>query len=250
MALKLPTGLEGCYHALTSRGDSRHVIEQMSTLAWLRILTDAGAPKIGGHDPRTILSDPISWPELVGLDNLPVNLTVFCARLCDVMGDDLLWRDWHELEPAAVGKACLEMGRWQMPEGDPLGFLYTHLVSPSKRAGLGSFFTPYHVSLMMAMMLQPKPGESVMDPCCGSAGMLLAALEACRKEHGPDAVLEIYGMDIDGDAVRLAKLNLALAGIAPGRRVVTEDESGLPPEKIAELKEQAHGGFVQGNLFE
>lgn len=36
----------------------------------------------------------------------------------------------------------------------------------------GEFFTPPEVARVMALVLDPEPGMSVYDPCCGSAGRL------------------------------------------------------------------------------
>lgn len=99
------------------------------------------------------------------------------------------------------------------------------------------------------MILQPSPGESILDPCCGSGGMLLAALEAVRKEHGPEAGLEVHGVDIDAAAVRLAKLNLTLAGFSPNpRRLWPREELGTAPvavqDAVAKYDEE------QLNLFD
>lgn len=225
---KLPIGLDGCHDALAYHTESHRLLEYVTALIWLRILTDPSCPLIGGHDPRTILDPPIYWDELSTYS--PWLVAILCSRLNMVMGEDLLPEDWHELPPESVARAVEEIGRWQMPAGDPLGVAYGSLTSRSKADGIGSFYTPYHVSLMMAMMTAPGPGETVCDPCCGSGGMLLAALEACRTEHGPDAVCEVFGTDIDPDAVRLARLNLALAGIAPGGRAHPVDAlAAVPP---------------------
>lgn len=69
--------------------------------------------------------------------------------------------------------------------------------------------------------------------------MLLAALETCRAAHGPDAYLELYGVDISAQAVRLCKLNFALAGIAPNPRVFERDTLTDAPPAIRPALEDA-----------
>lgn len=230
--MSLPTGLAGAMNALGNYGDSRRADERIVTLLWLRILTDPLAPLIGGYDPRTILDPPLTWEEMRQAE--PVLLDVLCGRLNEVMGEALLETGWtDDLPPEAVKKALHEVGRWVMPAGDPLGAATMLLMSAGSKSAKGAFYTPYEVSLLMAMVTGPKPGESVCDPACGSGGMLLAALEAVRTAHGPQAMLQVFGQDIDPAAVRICKLNLALAGIAPQGRGLVGDAPEPTPADFA-----------------
>lgn len=247
---KMPTGLQGAYSAIANQSSS--VRERMTSLVWLRQLTDPVMPRAGGNDPRTVLDIPLTWDELQGFD--AQMWTLLCARLNDVMQcGELLSMDWHDLPDESFKKAVHEIGRWVPTESsDPLGFTYTQLMAQSSQGHLGAFYTPYHVSLMMAMMTAPEPGASVLDPCCGAGGMLLAALEACRTEHGHDQVPEVFGIDIDPGAVRCCRLNLALAGIAPVGRVDCRDALLLPfvEEDASPLRKmvEASGGMEQLEL--
>jgi hypothetical protein len=232
--VQLPTGLAGAYRELSYRGLEAH--DRLTSLVWLRLLTDPAAPTVAGHDPRTILDQPIVWP-------IPANgelLDLFSGRLNWNMGHDLLSVDWQELPAAVVERVVHEVGRWR-PEphiGDQLGYVSQQTRSESTKSAAGAFYTPYSVSLLMAKMTEPGPGESVLDPCCGSGSMLLAALEACREKHGPDQVPELYGIDIDPVAVRLCRLNLALAGVHPGYRIECRNALLLPPEQLSPLQRE------------
>lgn len=249
----LPLGLSGAYRALTYR-DDRDALERLTTLVWLRQLTDPAMPRCGGHDPRTVLADPLSWDELVVMEPLPEVLDLFCGRLNEVMGDTLLTVDWTTQDEPTVREAVREVGRWRGESngGDALGYVSQAVTSGSRKSGLGAFYTPYEVSLMMAKMAAPGPGARVLDPCCGSGGMLLAALEACRSVHGPDQVPEVFGIDIDASAVRLCRMNLALAGIAPAGRVDCRDALAAPyvEEEATPLRRmvEASGGVEQLTL--
>lgn len=48
----------------------------------------------------------------------------------------------------------------------------------------GEFFTPENVTWLMVKMQDPKPGERVLDPCCGSGRMLVLAAAHLLQEHG------------------------------------------------------------------
>jgi type I restriction enzyme M protein len=60
---------------------------------------------------------------------------------------------------------------------DVLGDAYEYLIkkfadATNKKAG--EFYTPRSVVRLMVEMLDPKEGETIYDPACGTGGMLLA----------------------------------------------------------------------------
>ena len=66
-----------------------------------------------------------------------------------------------------------------MENDDILGDAYEHILmkfAPDK-AKEGEIYTPREVVKLMVEILNPKPGESVYDPCCGSGGMLIIDLK-------------------------------------------------------------------------
>src|SRR5260370_8017862 len=57
-------------------------------------------------------------------------------------------------------------------EPDILGRAYEYLLrkfAESQGQSAGEFYTPPEVAIVMARSLDPKPGETVYDPCCRSA---------------------------------------------------------------------------------
>lgn len=79
----------------------------------------------------------------------------------------------------------------------------------------GYFITPFHLSLMMAEMLNIKPEETVCDPACGSGSMLLAAKFVIHKNYGWKAscyyLPKMFGQDINNTYVKMCKLQLYLS---------------------------------------
>ena len=60
--------------------------------------------------------------------------------------------------------------------GDSKGDLYEYLLSKVATAGTnGQFRTPRHIIKMMVDMVQPNPGDTIIDPAMGSAGPELSA---------------------------------------------------------------------------
>jgi len=62
-------------------------------------------------------------------------------------------------------------------EADIIGRSYEYLIrkfAEGSGQSAGEFFTPPEVARIMALIMEPEPGMSVYDPCCGSAGLLIA----------------------------------------------------------------------------
>ena len=75
------------------------------------------------------------------------------------------------------------------------------------------FYTNRTVVHLMTEMLKPQPGESVYDPTCGSAGMLISCI-AYLKEHGQEwRNLKIYGQEINQLTSAIGRMNLFLHGV-------------------------------------
>jgi type I restriction enzyme M protein len=60
---------------------------------------------------------------------------------------------------------------------DAIGDAFEVFIGPALRGAEGQFFTPRNVVRMVIEMLDPEPGEMIIDPACGSGGFLIAALE-------------------------------------------------------------------------
>jgi len=71
---------------------------------------------------------------------------------------------------------------------DVLGEAYEHILmkfAPEK-AKEGEIYTPREVIKLMVEILDPKPGESVYDPCCGSGGMLIISHMYVAEKYGEE----------------------------------------------------------------
>lgn len=86
----------------------------------------------------------------------------------------------------------------------------------------GQFFTPREVVRAMVRVVDPKVGETVFDPCCGTGGFLAQAYEHMRDglpEETTGGALErlgretFYGEEKDNLVYPIALANLVLHGI-------------------------------------
>ncbi|MDD4454297.1 MAG: type I restriction-modification system subunit M [Candidatus Methanomethylophilaceae archaeon] len=108
-----------------------------------------------------------------------------------------------DLRPSKVGN------------GDIIGNVYEYLIanfaSDSGKKG-GEFYTPAEVSELIAMLVQPKPGNRLYDPACGSGSLLI---KVARQVGGED--YSIYGQEVNGNTYALCRMNMFLHGIDNAR---------------------------------
>lgn len=109
-----------------------------------------------------------------------------------------------------------------------LGDLYEYMLSKLSTAGTnGQFRTPQHIRNMMVAMVDPKPGELICDPACGTAGFLISSAEHIRNEYekdmstadwdcfagAHDAQPQFSGFEMDQTMLRISAMNLMLHGV-------------------------------------
>jgi len=100
---------------------------------------------------------------------------------------------------------------------DILGDAYEWVLryfAPTK-AKEGEVYTPREVIKLLVEVLDPDPGESVYDPCCGSGGMLITSYNHVKEEHGKEEVkkLFLYGQEANPMTYTLCKMNLYIHDI-------------------------------------
>ncbi|WNZ29958.1 MAG: SAM-dependent DNA methyltransferase [Candidatus Bathyarchaeota archaeon] len=100
---------------------------------------------------------------------------------------------------------------------DILGDAYEWILryfAPTK-AKEGEIYTPREVIQVLIEILDPKPEESVYDPACGSAGMLIEAFKHVEKNFGKDGAtkLFLYGQEANQKTIALAKMNMYIHDI-------------------------------------
>ena len=106
----------------------------------------------------------------------------------------------------------------QNVNSDLLGDAYEYLIkkfadATNKKAG--EFYTPRSVVRLMIEMLDPREGETIYDPACGTGGMLLAAVQHVKDTHGDVKRLwgKLFGQEKNLTTSSIARMNLFLHGI-------------------------------------
>jgi len=113
---------------------------------------------------------------------------------------------------------------------DEMGQAYEYLVGKfADDAGntAQEFYTNRTVVDLMAEILQPKSGESIYDPTCGSGGMLVKCLDFLRKKGEPWQGVKVFGQEINALTSAIARMNLYLNGVEDFS-IVREDTLARP----------------------
>lgn len=106
----------------------------------------------------------------------------------------------------------------------PLSQVYEGLLLKMGEKGNdgGQFFTPRDVIRAVVRTIDPKPGETVYDPCCGTAGFLIEAFKRMRANLGDGATgaeiaamgdRRLYGREKENLVFPIALANMVLHGI-------------------------------------
>ncbi|USN45756.1 MAG: SAM-dependent DNA methyltransferase [Candidatus Woesearchaeota archaeon] len=125
---------------------------------------------------------------------------------------------------------------------DTQGDIYEFLLSELNQAGrAGQFRTPRHIIRMMVDIIDPKLGERVLDPACGTAGFLVNAYQHVLLKNTSKEMIKyddqgvpyniigdkivgkehweflrgksFFGFDFDGTMARIASMNMLLHGL-------------------------------------
>ncbi len=99
---------------------------------------------------------------------------------------------------------------------DMLGQAYEYLIKhfadlTNKKAG--EFYTPRSVVHLLGLILDPKEGESVYDPACGTGGMLLECVDHLKDNKEDYRTLKLYGQEKNLTSSSIARMNMFLHGI-------------------------------------
>lgn len=104
----------------------------------------------------------------------------------------------------------------ELVDPDMLGQAYEYLIKhfadlTNKKAG--EFYTPRSVVHLMGLILDPKEGESIYDPACGTGGMLLESVQHLKEQGEDYRTLKLYGQEKNLTSSSIARMNMFLHDI-------------------------------------
>ena len=133
-------------------------------------------------------------------------------------------------EPANLRKIIKHIDEldWFDAKEEGLGEMYEGLLEKNaseKKSGAGQYFTPRPLINVMVRLMDPKVGERLNDPACGTYGFMIAAHDYLRAKHNDFYDLtekqnehlaqeQYSGCELVGDTHRLAMMNAFLHGMS------------------------------------
>ena len=101
-------------------------------------------------------------------------------------------------------------------ENDLIGRVYEYFLAKfaiAEGKGKGEYYTPKSIVNLIAEIIEPYKGK-IYDPCCGSGGMFVQSMKFIEAHHGNKRDISVYGQEYTNTTYKLAKMNLAIRGIA------------------------------------
>lgn len=95
--------------------------------------------------------------------------------------------------------------------GNAYEYLISHFAADAGKKG-GEFYTPSEVAILLARLLEPKPGDRICDPACGSGSLLIRV----AKEI-PNNDFALFGQESNGSTWALCRMNMFLHGMDSAR---------------------------------
>lgn len=181
------------------------------------------------------------------------------------------------LKPRSLAHVVAELQGYSLlrTDIDVKGKAYEEIVGTTTRGDRGAYFTPRNVMHMVVAMLDPKPGEKVLDSSCGTGGFVVAAMtHATRgleaefvRDYGPretwDAATETqfqnqiaalaaenyFGFDINPHLVKATKMNMVMNNDGSGN-ILRTDSLLAPHDWDADFRDSlcAALGLEKGSL--
>ncbi|MBQ3523291.1 MAG: SAM-dependent DNA methyltransferase [Clostridia bacterium] len=154
-------------------------------------------------------------------------------QLQGVFGDGA-WTNKNRL-PDALLKDLIEhfssktLSIENCPE-DELGQGYEYLIkkfADDSGHTAQEFYTNRTVVHLMTEILKPQPGESIYDPTCGSAGMLISCIAYLKKQGKEWRNVKVFGQEINQLTSAIGRMNLFLHGVQDFK-IVNDDTLKAP----------------------
>lgn len=219
-------------HVLRDDGLSyQDYLEQLTFLLFLK-MADERAGHTGAAQP---IPEGYRWADLAAPEMEGVELEQHYRDTLRVLGGEggmlgLIFEKAQNRiqDPAKLRQLIVELiGQedWSAMSADVKGDAYEGLLERNAqdvKGGAGQYFTPRPVIEAIVDCVQPRPGEVVADPACGTGGFLLAAHEYLIRHHELDRRQKrhlrfdaLRGVELVPNVARLCGMNLYLHGIGP-----------------------------------
>ena len=139
----------------------------------------------------------------------------------------------------------IDQEQWLLMDGDVKGALYESILQKNgqdKKSGAGQYFTPRPLIDAIVDVVNPKIGETVTDPACGTGGFLLSAFSHMERQSRDEKELlflrnkALRGNDITPLVVTMGSMNMYLHGVGLNSSPIScQDSLLLEPKDLTKV---------------
>lgn len=223
-------------------------VTQLTYLLFLKM--DAENEEL--FEETSAIPEGYRWSNLIELDGLDLieqyEKTLKILSEQDNLIGTIFTKAQNKIDKPVYLKKVISMideEQWLVMDGDVKGAIYEGILEKNgqdKKSGAGQYFTPRPLIQAIVDCVQPKIGETVCDPACGTGGFLLAAYD-CMKQQSQDKDKReflnnkaLHGVDNTPLVVTLASMNLYLHGIGTDRSpIACEDSLEKEPDTLVDV---------------
>jgi len=182
---------------------------------------------------RFSIPDGSRWGDILAApENIGEKLTAAMRAISDSNEElrGVFTVDWNQAAPDGSGKKLIpnevvhaliqhfdeiDLSNQSVPS-DILGRAYEYLIkqfADDAGAKAGEFFTPPEVVDTLVRILEPKAGDTIYDPTCGSGGMLIHSADFLTEHGHTRTAARYFGQEMNWGNFAIGKINSVLHGL-------------------------------------
>lgn len=211
-------------------------VQQLTNLLFLKMADEQTKPPF---NKKSIIPKGYDWQSI--LEKSGDQLEIHYRHLLETLAKEqgllgLIYRKSQNKiqDPAKLERLIklINEETWVGLDIDVKGEIYEGLLEKNAedvKGGAGQYFTPRALISAMVDVVQPKPGETIGDPACGTGGFFLKAHDYLAEHFQLDKDQKKFlkeetfkGWDIVQEVVRLCAMNLYLHGIGTNESQVNQ----------------------------
>ena len=202
-------------------------LEQLTYLIFLKMSDEYAKPP---YKRKTGIPEGYSWSDMNTLKGaeLETKYKEILEKLSEQGGilSKIFKGATNKISNAAILSrivAMIDKEKWVSMSSDVKGEIYEGLLQKNAediKSGAGQYFTPRPLIKAMVKCIRPEPMKTIVDPCCGSGGFLLAAQDFIANTYTLDREQKEFmkaeafrGNELVATTFKLCLMNLYLHNI-------------------------------------
>ena len=222
-------------------------VEQLTYLLFLKMADERTKPP---YKQKSIVPKNYDWPSMIKKDG--DELFEHYRHILEKLGKEkgllglIFMKSQNKFQdPAKLRRLIVDLidnENWSVMSADVKGDAYEGLLEKNAqdtKSGAGQYFTPRPLIRAMVDAINPKPGETICDPACGTGGFILAAHDYIVNQNKNMTKTDkknlkektFKGWELVQSTARLCAMNLMLHDIgsdSPARNEKRQAGEDLP----------------------